>query len=430
MSEKGYQNKKLKNVNFSLSTIIFICIILISQVVSGQESKDQDSTKVKVNYNKKESSFSSDTGYVQKQALDIGSDRGLFILSADKNMQMRILGSVRAAFNYSDQNLSNKSSLDPYDIPTNLSTLSPNYYASLSQTRFGFEVTRQTKKAGDIFIRMEMDFASSTNNLRLRHAYGQFKRLLVGQTWSLFSNVSYTPATVSFDGIAGSIFTRTPQIRFFGKINNQLKWAAAIEYSQPDFIIPDSIKVSLLQVIPDLTSKIEFNNDLFSGSISGVITTISGRDTTDKISYGFGIGVSFSGQFTIQEKNKILFSITSGQAISHFIGVFSGQQQDAAYDPVNKVFKALPSTSGFISYNRDLIKNLIANVSLGFAAINNKDFQSDDDYSYGYNALINVFWEPVEGARLGLEFANGQRFDIGSNRGMANKISMLLYYDF
>lgn len=429
MKQKYYSNRPIWRKYFIQSGIALV-FFLVPAILIAQENKTQDTTKVQVNYNKPGNTFSTDSGYVQTQALDIGSDRGLFILSPDKMMQMRILGSVRAAFNYIDQSLLNKNSVNPYEIPTNISILSPNYFASLSQTRIGFEITRRTKKRGDIFIRIEGDFASQTNNFRIRHAYGQFQHLIVGQTWSLFSNVSFQPATVSFDGVAGSVMLRTPQIRLFGKINGKLKWAAAIEYSIPDFIIPDSIQVSLLQVIPDFTAKIDLNTDIFNGSVAGIITTISGRDTSDKISYGFGVGGSLSGQFVIKEKNKIFFSITAGQSISHFIAVFDGKRLDAAYDPVSKTFVPLASTSGFLGYSRDIIPGLLANVSFGFASIKNKSFQANDEFDYGYNAMINVFWEPVEGARLGIEYANGQRFDKSGDKGMVNKLSMLLYYDF
>ena len=64
------------------------------------------------------------------------------------------------------------------------------------------------------------------------------------------------------------------------------------------------------------------------------------------------------------------------------------------------------------------------------AAITNYAFQAADEYSHSYNALLNLFWEPIVGARLGIEFANGQRFDYGGSRGRANRVSMLMYYDF
>ena len=64
------------------------------------------------------------------------------------------------------------------------------------------------------------------------------------------------------------------------------------------------------------------------------------------------------------------------------------------------------------------------------ATISNHDFQATDAYSHSYNALANLFWEPINGARLGLEFATGQRFDYGEPSGSANRVSMLMYYDF
>ena len=80
--------------------------------------------------------------------LDIGSNRGIFILSANKLLQLRILGSVRANFHYSDENLESKQTFNPYEIPTRSSLNSPIYYAGFSQTRLGFEVTRRTRSRG------------------------------------------------------------------------------------------------------------------------------------------------------------------------------------------------------------------------------------------------------------------------------------------
>ena len=84
----------------------------------------------------------------------------------------------------------------------------------------------------------------------------------------------------------------------------------------------------------------------------------------------------------------------AGKASSHFLDLYNGKNQDMAYDPLMNKFSAL------------------------------------DAYRYSYNALVNLFWQPVEGASLGIEFANGQRFDKGPFRGHANRLSALIYYDF
>lgn len=412
----GQQDSKLDTIN-------------VKQIAKGI-----DTTMVQASYNKQDATqFKSDTSRVvhnDVSPLDIGSDRGIFILSANQMLQLRILGSVRARFNYSNREMSTEQTFNPYEIPTGTHSFSPNFYAGLKQTRLGFEVTRRTKNKGDIFIRIEGDFKTSDVSFRIRHAYGQIGNLLVGQTWSLFNNVSYQPAMVSRDGPAGGIGPRTPQIRYSHKFHKDMSWSAAIEYSSPDLEIPDSVDASLLQAIPDFTGRYSYQTDLISFRVAAVISTISGRIDSGSLSYEFGFGGSFSGWMKIKKQGRFYLSLTSGTAISHFMDMFDGKGEDIVYDPQQEKFKALVSTGGYLAYSHNLPKDFSASLSFGMAAITNKNFQTDDAYSYSYNALLNVFWNPVEGARIGIEYANGQRFDKGDSRGPASRVSLLLYYDF
>ena len=415
-----------------IAFLLTIFVMVVSLVTNGQEVETHDTTKVEITTSKTQGSDIIPDTLQQKNdvsPMDIPSNRGLFIISPDHMMQMRILGSVRAVFNYTDQVLSNKNTFNPYEIPTNGNSISPNYYAGLSQTRIGFEVTRRTKKAGDVFIRIEADFANSVNSFRIRHAYGQAGHFLVGQTWSLFNNVSAQPATVSLSGPLGSIYIRTPQIRYFRSVNN-ITWYVGIEYSTPDFAIPDSLKGQLLQVVPDFTGKIRYKSGQFTSHFAAIVTTMSGKDTTDKIGYEFGFGVSVAGKFVINKKNDIYFSIASGRGISHYFDALRGKDEDAAYNSVNQTLAVLFSTGGYVAYGRNLPLNLSTNLSFGIVAISNKDFQPANAYSHSYNVMLNVFWQPMGGARFGFEYAYGQRYDKGGAKGKATQFSMLLYYDF
>jgi hypothetical protein len=55
---------------------------------------------------------------------------------------------------------------------------------------------------------------SVSNNLRVRHAYGTLGNLLVGQTWTTFSDPAVYPEPVDFGGPAGVVFARQAQIRW------------------------------------------------------------------------------------------------------------------------------------------------------------------------------------------------------------------------
>lgn len=446
-------------IGYSKNLFWTFCFLILSIAVFGQkESKKdttnsadlvtqadttstnvtrKDTTKARVNFNATDSSdstaFAKDTikdVHEDMSALDIGSTRGIFILSSNRMLQLRISGSVRANFNYSDQDLTDFNTFNPYYIPTDIEVQSPNFYAGIEQTRLSFEITRRGQK-NDIFIRIEGDFKNNSTSFRIRHAYGQIGPLLIGKTWSLMNNVSYQPAMVSMDAAAGGSGLRTPQIRYTKSFDNKkMQWSGAIEYSSPSIAIPDSVNASLLQVIPDISGRYSHFTDFVSFRVAVVITTLSGRVNSGDISYSFGYFASFSGRMKLNEKSQLYLTYNLGRATSHLLDLFSGNNEDLVFNPNTNSFESLVTNSGFLAYNHDLPKNFSTSLAFGIASISNKDFQPDDAYSYSYNTLLNLFWTPIDGARLGIEYAFGQRFDHVDIRGGAYRISMLMYYDF
>jgi hypothetical protein len=243
-------------------------------------------------------------------------------------------------------------------------------------------------------------------------------------------NGNYVAATVSRDGVAASTVFFTPQIRYSRGINNKLNWQASIEYSTPNVEVPDSLDAKLVQVIPDIIGRLNYKKDKLSFRFAALITTISGTDTTNVVSYSFGGGASLAGMYEFSEVNKLHFSLTSTYAASRFMDLFSGKNEDIAYNSQDQTFEGLIATGGLIAWSHLWPKNLSTSLSFGIAAITNRYFQSDYAYSHSYNALVNVFWQPVDGARLGIEYASGERWNKSGERGRATRFSILMYYDF
>ena len=400
----------------------------------AQKEAAQDTTQAKVTYHKADTnSFERDTVIdhdLDVSPLDIGGTRGIFILSADRMLQLRILGSIRTAINYSDQAMQDYQTFNPYEVPTNVDTRSPNYFAGLQQSRIGIEVTRRTNLKGDVFIRLEGDFKNSSKTFRIRHAYGQVRGVLVGQSWSLMNNVSYQPAIVSLDGPACGIGLRTPQIRYTRPINNYSSWSAAVEYSPPEFNVPDSVDVTVLQVVPTFTGRYSYFSKKLSFRLAALISTISGREEGNDISYAVGYGFSFAGRLKVASKSEIFLCAFGGKASAHFLDTFNGKEQDLDFNPDENKFFPLHSYGGYIAFEQTFGKQFSASASFGISAISNWGFQMDDAYSNSQNLLINIFWTPIEGSRLGMEFAQGRRWDKGGARGLAHRVSFLIYYDF
>ncbi len=409
--------------------MLFMALCLLSDLAYGQAP---DSSKVFIGSTYSLDSMNLDsTKIIEDAALDIGQDRGLFIGTPDRQMQLRILGSVRYLVVYDDRDLMSKNSLVTYQINVDdPSQKIPNYYNGLDQSRLGFEVTRKTQK-GNVFVRLETDFAG-VNGFRIRHAYGQYGRFLFGQTWSLFSNITSLPATVGFGGPTGSISVRTPQIRFttrniffHGSIIN-----LGLEYFKPDIFVPDTITGRSFQVIPDISARIEKRVKWGSFQLSGIVPILSGRSSEGNYVFRPGWGVSFSTVIDSWAGGKWYFQAAGGQAVTRFFNDLSGQGLDLLFNPETQK-SHLPFTYGtYLTYEHHWTPRGFSNFTYGLLVFQKEDFTPEDTYYRGNNFRVNTFWSIVEGSRLGLEYIHAFRTNKDGARGRANRISMLFYYDF
>ena len=414
--------------------IIFHITCIIILWVHLAFSQDQDTSKTTMSTGGPADQFKADSLVKGEfSPLDIGKDRGLYIVTADRKMQLRILGSVRFSALYDMVEIPVKKTFNTYYILTGDNNVKvPNYYNSLNETRIGFEITR-ILETQNVFVRLETDFNGSQGQFRIRHAYGQLGNFLVGQTWSLFSNVTSSPAMVNNDGPTGSVTLRTPQLRYSGQGKRGISWAVALEYSRPDLTVDDfdTSGISIVQLIPDLTGRFVWEGNLGVVQLSAVINAISKKDPSNEITNTFGIGGSLSGTVDIPGNHELLYQFTYGKSISHFISTFSGTGNDAVFNPETKEFESLLSFGGFLSYGIDWrVIKLVSHLSIGYAQLSNKDFQPDDSFRNSLSLSIDSFWRFAEGARLGAELIYGQRWDKSGATGQATRISTLFYYDF
>jgi hypothetical protein len=411
-----------------------LLIIFLGYLVGPDMSYGQvtDSTRVFLGSDISLDSLQRDTTkIIEDAALDIAQDRGLFIVTPDRQMQLRILGSVRYLVVYDDRDLSSKNSLNTYEIDVgDQSQRIPNYYNGLNQSRLGFEVTRKTGK-GNFFVRLETDFAG-VNGFRIRHAYGQYGRFLFGQTWSLFSNITSLPATVGFGGPVGSISVRTPQIRF---TTRNVFFPGSIvtlglEYFKPDIYVPDTIIAKSFQVIPDITARIEKSLKWGSIQLSGIVPILSGMSEEGEYVFRPGWGLSFSTVINSWAAGKWYFQGAGGQAITRFFNDLSGQGLDLLFNPETGK-SHLPFAYGtYLTYEHYWTARIFSNITYGLLIFQKEDFTPDDTYYRGNNFCLNTFWSIVEGSRLGLEYIHAFRTNKDGTKGRANRVNLLFYYDF
>ncbi|WP_028713478.1 DcaP family trimeric outer membrane transporter [Paracoccus sp. J55] len=85
--------------------------------------------------------------------------------------------------------------------------------------------------AGDVKFNLEGDFyGGGGGTFRLRHAYGEWGSLLVGQTWNLWNPQGFVPSRhLDFNGLASSSHYRTPQIRYTHKFSDTVTGMIGLE---------------------------------------------------------------------------------------------------------------------------------------------------------------------------------------------------------
>ncbi|BDD12676.1 hypothetical protein FUAX_51080 (plasmid) [Fulvitalea axinellae] len=408
--------------------LILVLTFVVGGEMFGQTVSDSviiDPTAVHI----KPGHIAKDSMTQELEPLGIPKDRGLYLSTRDRLMQLHILGSVRFLALYDNELLDRKNAFNTYEIPVdNHKSRIPNYYSSLDQSRISFEVTRKTS-GGNVFIRLESDFAGS-NGYRIRHAYASFGNFLVGQTWSLFSNVSSLPLTVDTNGPSGAAKVRTPQIRFRLPIDSKNTFYAALEYSVTEVEAVDTTGLEVIELNPDLTVRWDRVFDFGKIQFSGMFTTVATKDADRNVRASIVVGGGFFGTVNINEFAKIDFQIAYGNAIARYVNVLDGQNLDTTYDPVEKKYKPLVSYGGFISYGYKWSKRINTSLSLGLAGVDVKKYQPSDAFRRSYSLSGDVFWKVVKGSRIGVEYSYGRRQDANNDAGDASRIAALFYYDF
>lgn len=179
----------------------------------------------------------------QKDAMVAGDIPGSFRLpGSDSSLRIYGFAELNAVHEMKGDNSANDySTFAPYApyapyAPINGSTTRTGQtYLHARTSRVGIEASTPTAH-GPLAVKVEGDFnndprtgtsavygtlgniytqqATNSYNFRLRHAYGQFGGLLVGQTWSTFMDVDNSPETVDFNGPVGSTSLRQPQLRY------------------------------------------------------------------------------------------------------------------------------------------------------------------------------------------------------------------------
>ena len=311
-------------------------------------------------------------------------------------------------------------------IPTDGSTGSRTT-VSARQTRFNLDVHHANES---LRLFAEGDFFGPGGGFRLRHAYGEFHGVMVGQNWSAFQDESIIPNTLDYEGPVGMIFVRQPQLRVTFSPIDRYELAVAIEdASQSDANVSLPFPGEDDHRLPDLIGRVRYETPSGHVQLASVLREVGFDSDIVLGQHVTGWGVSLSGALQPRECDRLHAQIAFGEGFARYIEDLDGTGSDAAFDSSGNLV-TLPAFAAVVGWNHRWTGYLESNLVYGFARISNSAGQTSDAFHRSEYFSGNMIWSPLPNLDLGLEALWGSRQDKNGARGETVRLQFSTTYRF
>lgn len=306
-----------------------------------------------------------------------------------------------------------------------------DYHAKGS--RFSFDVGT-TILGQEIHGFLEFDFllsgvgderVSNSYNPRIRHAYFEWDRLLIGQTWSSFMIV-VVPDELDFAGaMDGLVFIRQPQVRYKAG-----SWWFALE--NPETTVSplgeSGIVVTDSEVFPDVVARKNFNGQWGSWSVAAIGRTLHKRDSVETTAMGYGITTG-GKLFTGKRGDDVRIIATYGNGLGRYLA--AGFTPSGVLDRNGKI-KPIQTLNGYVAYNHYWVpQKWSSSFSVAaYRAFHDTDLAAATINELSYSLSGNIKWDLVPQLRFGMEYMYAYRGLLNNTSGAFHRLQFSAKYSF
>jgi len=306
--------------------------------------------------------------------------------------------------------------------------------ASINASRLGVYFNSPDKA---VTGNVEADFFDSSNmgtgdgKFRIRHAYFTYKDWTFGQTWSLMSNMETRTESVDYTQFMGTSYTRTPQVRYDWKIDQNHDLKVALEHTG-----------SRVSAFPSLTGRYTFKQGPLTALAQGFVNEKSvdvAKDTVKKVSWGAGTGLKYhfdpqqsvqaNYQYIVGDQKFMPYTTQSGLANATALNAAGDFSLDQ--DKTDLLMNKLHSFNIGYSYkfNDQWRSNLSASLfeyddNTEYAKLNQDANKRLTDYA------ANIFYSPAEQIDIGLEYHQGKREVFDGRTADVSRLNFVSMYKF
>jgi len=316
----------------------------------------------------------------------------------------------------------------PVTLPSSRDEFGRNgsWFTGVRQSRLGFKGYMPTSK-GEIRTIFEFELFGTgvdagQTTFRLRHAWGEFRKIGVGQTWSVFMDPDVFPNSIEYWGPNGMIFFRNVQLRYTPWTSGASNFMVSLE--RPGASADQGIYAQRIELQnvrprfrwPDLASHLRIGGKWGHVQIAGIVRDIKWDDllANDIFNLDGGVvgwGVNLSSNIKIR-KDVVRLQAAYGRGIENY---FNDAPVDVGIvnnfsNPIRPILgKALPDLGIVAFYDHSWSDKFTSSIGYSLVDIDNTEAQPPQAFKRGQYALANLLYYPLKGVMMGGEFQWGRR---------------------
>lgn len=356
---------------------------------------------------------------------------GYFRLPGTSNL-LRIGGYAKTDFIYDLKPAGNVDSFIPATIPIPAPAEFTNSTISVRPTRMSLDFLVPTS-SGSLRFYIEADlFGSNATTPRLRHAYGQAKNFLIGQSFSNFMDPDAGPDQLDFQGPNAQVSIRNPQFRFSTLVAERTTFSLSAEKPTSDvaFTTPD-FSAQPNSPAPDGTFKLRREMERGHVQFSVLLRDVAAFAPNNRHDSVLGWGFNLAGSERLFGKDTLVYEGTYGHGIERYINDTSGLGIDAAIiSSQNTKLTAVPVVATYGGFQHFWVPRLRSNAVYGFLQVQNTAFQPGPTFHESNYMAGNLIWNPFGSLTVGTEFLYGWRVNKNNATGNAPRIMFSAKYNF
>lgn len=338
------------------------------------------------------------------------------------NVAMKVGGFVKADFIYDFNPIDSTDTFITTEIPVGAPPRTNSRFHA-RQSRLSFD-TRWLSQDQIIKIFVEGDFFSEGDRFRLRQAYGEVGSLLVGQTWTTFTDVAAAPATLDFEGSVSNVNRRQAQARWTNNIfHEDLSLAVAVEDTKFIIDTPFGITGEPRSPSPDFVGHLRLKRERGRFQAAGLYRLVGFQPTGEAVVTKSAWGLNFTGVYLLSDCTKAYSQILFGSGIGSYRDL-----PDAAPVATDKS-GLLPMFGWMVGVTHDWNESLSSNFTYAENKLGTTSFQDPTDVKKTTYLAANLIYSPLERVRVGVEYLYGIRENINGATGAAHRIQASFIFD-